>query len=231
MAKILLVDDDVKLCETLVDWFEHELHKVDCVHSGADGKDFLATYSYDVIILDWTLPDTTGIEICKDFRKNGGTTPILMLTGKGDIADKESGLDSGADDYLTKPFEVREVSARVRALVRRPSAVLKTVLTVGPLTLDPGTHQVTKNGAPLKLPPIEFALLEFLMRNANKVYKAKELLNHVWSAEQEAGPETVRTSVSRLRQQIDVPGQPSLIENMHGVGYRIRVPEQAEDLQ
>jgi DNA-binding response OmpR family regulator len=222
MAKILLVDDDVQLCETMIDWFKHELHKVDCVHSGTEGKEFLATYSYDVIILDWGLPDTTGVEICKEFRKNGGTTPTLMLTGKGDIADKESGLDSGADDYLTKPFEIRELSARLRALIRRPHEVLKTVLTVGPLVLDPVLHQVTKNGATLKLPPIEFALLEFLMRNENKVYKAKELLNHVWAAEQEAGPETVRTSVSRLRQQIDVPGQPSLIENMHGVGYRIR---------
>jgi DNA-binding response OmpR family regulator len=222
MAKILLVDDDVQLCDTLIDWFKHELHKVDCVHSGADGKDFLATYSYDVIILDWGLPDTTGVEICKEFRKSGGTTPIIMLTGKGNVEDKESGLDSGADDYLTKPFEIRELSARVRALVRRPGEVLQTVLKVGPLVLDPGLHQVTKNGVTLKLPPIEFALLEFLMRNENKVYKAKELLNHVWTAEQEAGPETVRTSVSRLRQQIDVPGQPSLIENMHGVGYRIR---------
>ena len=222
MAKILLVDDDVYLGKLLREWLEHEKHKVDLVLTGTEANEFLEAYKYDVIVLDWGLPDVSGIEVCNNYRKRGGTTPILILTGKGHIAEKEAGLDSGADDYLTKPFEVRELAARLRALLRRPVKMVESVLTFNSLELNARTRQVTKNGVHLKLPPAEFALLEFLMRNTNSVYSSKALLNHVWTAQAEVGPETVRTSISRLRQHIDEPGKPTMLENVHGVGYKLR---------
>lgn len=222
MAKILVVEDDENLATVVHDWLTHQNNVVETVDTGAKAQELLDLYEYDVIVLDWGLPDIQGIDLCQKFRANGGQTPILMLTGKREIDEKEQGLDSGADDYLTKPFDVKELSARLRALLRRPTAINDNVLRAGDLCLDPVKYKVTKNGEEVKLYRKEFALLEFLLRHPNKIFSPESLLDHVWNSEAGVGPETVRTSIKRLRQQIDVEGQPSLIENVRGVGYKLK---------
>ncbi len=222
MAKILVVDDDVALCGVIDTWLKFQHHVVECVHTGQQAEELLALYEYDLIVLDWALPDTSGVEICKAFRRKGGTTSIIMLTGKRDVVEKEMGLDAGADDYLTKPFEMRELSARLRALMRRPTTVSENLLTAGDVTLDLKTHIVTKCGETLKLYPKDFSLLEYLMRRPNQVCSPQSLINHIWRSEEGVGPDAVRTCVRRLRKQIDTEGKQSLIENIHGVGYILR---------
>lgn len=222
MAKILVVDDDASTRDVVDDWLNHELHVVDAVADGKTALEFLTSYSYDIIVLDWGLPDVDGVSVLKKFRSLGGTTPVLMLTGKGEIEEKEQGLDSGADDYLTKPFDVKELSARIRALLRRAPLTKDNVLSMRDLTLNCTTRDVQRHGKPLKLFPKEFAVLEFLMRNPNQVFSSDALLERVWTADSEAGPETVRTCIRRLRKEIDVEGEDSLIETLHGVGYRFK---------
>lgn len=222
MAKILVVEDDDHQADVIEKWLTHEHHKVDVVSTFADGKAMLDSYTYDAVVLDWGLPDGTGIELIAQFRASGGTTPILMLTGRTDTSDKEQGLDGGADDYLTKPFQIRELSARLRALMRRPTQMAKEVLTSGDLELDILKHELWKNGELVKLFPQEFSLLEVLMRKPGVVHTTDSLINQVWKSEAGASGETVRTSVLRLRRKIDTQGEPSHIENVHGVGYKFR---------
>ncbi len=222
MAKILVVEDDDHQADVIEKWLTHEHHKVDVVSTFADGKAMLDSYTYDAVVLDWGLPDGTGIDLIAQFRASGGTTPILMLTGRTDTSDKEQGLDGGADDYLTKPFQIRELSARLRALMRRPAQMAKEVLTSGDLELDVLTHELWKNGELVKLFPQEFSLLEVLMRKPGIVHTTDSLINQVWKSEAGASGETVRTSVLRLRRKIDTQGKPSHIENVHGVGYKFR---------
>jgi DNA-binding response OmpR family regulator len=143
------------------------------VHNGRDGLDRLRNCQYDIIILDWALPDTTGLEICRTYRAEQGVTPIVMLTGRGSVSDKEIGLDSGADDYLTKPFNMKELSARLRALLRRSTQQPSNVLKAGELTVDPAKYKVMKNGVDIQLLPREFALLEFFMRHPDEVFSAE----------------------------------------------------------
>jgi DNA-binding response OmpR family regulator len=220
VAKILLVEDDNDLANMVRTFLLFEKHTVERISNGTEASDQLRSFEYDVIILDWTLPGMTGIEILKDYRNRGGTTPILMLTGKTSINDKEQGLDNGVDDYLTKPFDMRELGARVRALLRRPAMVSGNLLTTGDLSLDSSTHQVLKNGEPLALVPKEFQLLEFLMRHPNQVFTMTALLNRVWPSDSEATEEALRTTIKRLRKKIDPDGQ--LLQNVRGVGYCIK---------
>ncbi|HEY9733540.1 MAG TPA: response regulator transcription factor [Drouetiella sp.] len=221
MAKILVVEDDPAICSIIVDWLTHQHHTVEVSHNGLEADQYLKMYQYDVIVLDWGLPELSGVDICKRYKTAGGRAPVLMLTGKHDIEDKEEGFNAGADDYLTKPFDIKELSARIRALLRRPTNVYDNILSIRNVSLDPNNHIVTKDGAPIKLTPKEFAVLEFFMRNPNKVFKADALLDHIWDSEAGSGPETVRTCIKRLRRQIDDPGVSSIIENVHGVGYKL----------
>lgn len=224
MAKILLVEDDPEVCEVVADWLVDEHYTVDVVNNGAEAVERLRFDKYDVLIFDWQLPDLTGIEICKKFRSKGGNTPVLMLTGKSEIVDKETGLDAGADDYLTKPFHPRELSARVRALLRRSGDLKQNVLTCGDLELDPQGFKVTKGGKEVALLPKEFALLEFFLRHPNQVFSPEALLDRVWSAESEASPDTIRVHITKLRGKIDNEGQPSMIKTIHRQGYKWEVP-------
>lgn len=225
MAKILIVEDDVELTVLLEAYLAAQAHSVEIVHTGRHGEDLLKRYEYDLLILDWRLPDLPGPEFCLNFRKKGGKLPILMLTGKTEIEHKEYGLDAGVDDYMTKPFDMRELGARVRALLRRPHVPLEPVLKAKELSLNPSTREVTRAGAPLKIYPKEFAILEYLMRNPNRVISWQALINHVWKSDEGVGLEGLRTCINRLRKQIDVSGQPSLIENVHGVGYILRTDD------
>lgn len=224
MAKILLVEDDTGLCRMVKDWLTLEHHNLETANDGKDGLEKLRFYKYDLVILDWTLPEMTGIEVLKEMRKQGLSTPVIMLTGRNTVPDKEVGFDAGADDYLTKPFHMKELSARLRALLRRPATMVDEVLEFGDLKVDRGTYKVTKGGEEVKLLPTEYALLEFLMRHPNQVFTQEALLNRVWSSESDATANALTTCVKRLRKKIDSENQESIIKTVYGVGYKLEVP-------
>lgn len=220
MAKILVVEDEKALSDVVIDYLSAQNYNVDHVADGKEAMDRLKFYSYDLVVLDWNLPEMEGIDICKAFRMSGGTTPIIMLTGKREIDDKEAGLDAGADDYLTKPFHMKELGARVRALLRRPAAVVSQDLKARDVRLDPVTHQVFKGEKEVDVLPKEFALLEFLMRHPKQVFSAEALIERVWPTDSDASSGSIRTYVNRLRSKIDTDGESSLITTVHGIGYR-----------
>ncbi len=223
MAKILVVEDDVDLAAMVVDWLKFEHYSVELVYSGTEGLDRLQSSEYDAIILDWELPGLTGIEICQQFRAEGGITPVVMLTGKDLVSDKLTGLDAGADDYLTKPFNMKELSARLRAVLRRPAGLLDNVLKVGQLELEPTKYLVRKAGVELQLLPKEFSLLEFFMRHPNQVFSADALIQRVWMSDSEATGDAIRTCLKRLRKKLDDNDDANpIIQTVHGVGYRLR---------
>ena len=225
MAKILIVEDDKQLSELIVDWLTGEKHTPEPVYEGPEGLQRLKFYKYDVVILDWELPGLSGPEICNQFRQGGGQTPILMLTGKKEVTDKATGLDAGADDYLTKPFHMIELSARLRALLRRASVdVSRTILSAGHISLDPVSRKVTSHGNEITLQPKEYSLLEFLLRHPNQPFSAEAILDRVWSSESDASPDTVRLQIMRLRHKIDADGKESMVRTIHRVGYML-VPE------
>lgn len=207
------------------EWLLGEHHSVECSFDGADAMEKLEFYDFDLIILDLHLPSMGGIKILKAFRASGKQTPVLILTGQDKIEDKELGLDSGADDYLTKPFHMKELSARVRAVLRRPGNYVGDKLSSGALELDPGNHCVKVDGNEVSLLPKEFALLEFLMRHPDQVFSADALLNRVWASASDSSIDALTTCVKRLRKKIDKDGQPSYIKTVHGVGYKLYVAD------
>ncbi len=225
MAKILLVEDDLELAKSVSDWLRHKHHIVEHVANWQGGQERAEFYDYDVLILDWNLPDGTGVDILKKFRDRGGMTPALILTANATIADKEVGYSVGTDDYVTKPVDLRELGLRIEALLRRPRERVEKVLALGGLTLDPNSFGAERDGRKIKLMPKEFALLEFFMRNPNKVFNAEALLQRVWMSESESSTETVVTTVKRLRKKIDNEGQPSLIQTVFSVGYKFVCPD------
>jgi DNA-binding response OmpR family regulator len=224
--KLLLVEDDENMAATVLQWLRAERYEVTHSADGTEGFDLLKHGSFDVAILDYELPGITGVEICKQYRAGRGLVPILMLTGRSTVADRIDGLDAGADDYLTKPFSLKELSARIRALIRRPTNVAATVLTVGDIVLDPAKYRVTRGGAELQLLPRDFALLEFFMRNADMVFSADALLQRVWPDDNDVSPDALRSSIKRLRKKLDEgeDESKSVIENIPRVGYRLRNP-------
>ncbi len=225
MAKILLIEDDTCLAATIDEWLRVERHCVEIAYDGKSGWDFLQASKFDLVILDWNLPFTPGIDLCRKFRAVHGSAPIIMLTGRCTISEKEEGLDSGADDYLTKPFSFKELAARIRALLRRPPDLLNGVLTSGDITLDPVKHQVIRGKKEVYILRQDFALLEFLMRNPTQVFSTTTLLHRVWSSDSEAAGDAIRSSIKRLRQKLDDKNAneaSSIIENVPKIGYRIR---------
>lgn len=225
--KLLLVEDDQEMADTIISWLRSERFDVAHTGDGLDGKAMLESNSYDMAILDWELPGMGGIDILKAYRAGGGKMPVLVLTGKAMIADRVTGLDAGADDYLTKPFSLKELSARVRALLRRPAETLSETLTVGELSLDSVKYRVYKRGVEVQLMPREFTLLEFFMRHPDVPFSSDALLQRVWNDDSEASNSALRNSIKRLRTKIDdqQSEEDSLIENIPGVGYRLRIPK------
>ncbi|MBX9687157.1 MAG: response regulator transcription factor [Candidatus Obscuribacterales bacterium] len=226
MAKVLIIEDDKQLSLLISDWLRGQGHLPEAIYKGAEGLERLKFYKYDLVILDWELPEISGPEICKEYRSSGGATPILMLTGKKELDDKEEGLDAGADDYLTKPFALKELGARLRALLRRPAVVVQNELIAGDITLRPGSRQAFKAGEELNLQPKELALLEFFMRHPNQPFSSEALLERVWVSDSDAAPDTVRIQIMRLRNKIDDDGKESMIRTVHRVGYMLVPPEQ-----
>ncbi|PWU02521.1 MAG: DNA-binding response regulator [Candidatus Melainabacteria bacterium] len=220
MPKILIVEDDIKLASRLTDWLKHERHTVELAKDGQEAAGYLAMDKFDVIILDIVLPGVSGIDVCRQFRSRGGTTPILMLTGKTEIQDKTLGLDSGADDYLTKPFDAQELSARIRALLRRSTHLTENVLVVGRLSLDIASHRLLVDNKEVPLLPKEYSILEFLMRRPNHVFSPDDLLRRVWESDSEATITSLRQYIYQLRKKLSAFGIES-IATVHGVGYRL----------
>ncbi|MFA7339939.1 MAG: response regulator transcription factor [Candidatus Obscuribacterales bacterium] len=221
MPKILIVEDDLQVAVSVKDWLLFEKYLVEHVTTGSQALEMIKAYDYDLVILDINLPMLSGLEVCRRYRDGGGACPILMLTGQDAVDDRANGLDAGADDYLTKPFHLKELSARVRALLRRPGEIVSSVLRAGNLVLDSTKHSLTIDGEQVHLPRMEFALLEFLMRHQDQIFNASTLLERVWTADSEKSPETIRTTIKKLRNKIDTDGVPSLIQNVHGVGYKL----------
>jgi DNA-binding response OmpR family regulator len=221
MSRILVVEDEVELSKVMKEWLEDEFHVVNTAFSGEEAAAKLSNSVYDLIILDLMLPEINGIDICRNYRKNGGAAPILIVTAKKSLYDKENGLDSGADDYLTKPFKMRELAARVRALLRRPKGVIPTVLSSKDIKLDLNARTVTKAGKEVRLFAKEFALLEFLLRNVGKVVTVDEIIDNLWSESSSISNDTVRSHIRALRQKLDGDSDARTIVTLHGVGYRI----------
>lgn len=221
MAKILLVEDDLAVADAVADALESESNVVEHVTCGLEGAQRLKLYQYDMAILDWDLPKKTGVDICSEYRNHGGTIPVLMLTGKTSIEDRVTGLDAGADDYLPKPFSLKELSARVRALLRRPEPMVSEVVAVGDLKVDLKTHKVMRGGQEINLLAKEISLLEFLLRHRGQVFNVDDLLNKVWHSESDSTEDAVRQCVTRLRKKIDGDSETSLIVTVKGLGYKI----------
>lgn len=224
MAKILIADDDAPLCGVIRNWLSLDHHHVEVVNDGDSAVALLKASEFDLIVLDVNMPGKTGIDVLRWFRATRGKCPVLLLTGNDTIADIELGFESGADDYLKKPFHGKELTARIKALLRRPPAMLGNVLTFANLVLDRELYKVTRNGEEISLLPKEFALLEFFMRNPNRVFTAEALLNRVWHSESDATTEAVTTCIKRLRQKIDSDDVQSLIRTIRGAGYKLEEP-------
>ena len=222
MAKILVVEDTIELSTLLKIELTSQKHTVEVIDNGAEALEILMAFEFDLVILDVELPELSGFEICQKFRQAGKTTPVLMLTGRSDISDKLTGLDCGADDYLTKPFDARELNARLRALLRRAGAVTSNALSVGLLQLNLESRVVELDGTPIKLMPKEFKLLEFFMMNPNKVFNPEALLNRVWESDKAVSIGTVYTTIKTLRDKITPRGKEPLLETVHGAGYKLK---------
>ncbi len=220
MPKILIVEDNSALASSIQDVLEFEHHEIVAVADGTSGLEHLLADRYDLVILDRQLPGMSGTEIASAYRKSGGKTPILFLTGLDSLSQKIEGFDSGADDYLTKPFAIVELVMRVKALLRRPTTYTPDQLVAGCVTLDSGSRQVMRDGQELRLKPLEFSVLEYFMLHPNKVISPEELLRRVWNSDAEASVDSVYTSINRLRKKLG-PKSDQLLQTVHGLGYKL----------
>ena len=225
--RILLIEDNRRLSDSLRATLEEDGYAVDAAYDGVEGEDLAALTPYDVIILDVMLPRRDGIEVCRSLRDQKVSTPILMLTARDALDDRVKGLDSGADDYLIKPFEIQELRARLRALMRRQAPTKAGELTLEDLRLDPAGHFAWRGEQPLDLTAKEFALLEYMMRNTNRLITREMAVAHLWDYDQSIASNVVDVYIRRLRRKVDDPFDVKLIETVRGAGYRLRRPEQA----
>lgn len=221
--KILIIEDEHKIANSIKQGLEQERCSVDVAYNGKDGYDLATSEDYDLIILDLMLPIIDGIEICKRLRKQENHVPILMLTAKGQLKDRVEGLNCGADDYMVKPFAFEELLARIKALSRRPKETLNTILSVNDLTLNTLTYEVKRNNTIIQLSGKEYALLEYFMRNPNKILAKEQIINHVWSYDTNILQNTVEVYIGCLRNKIDKPFKknPKLLHTIRGFGYKI----------
>jgi two-component system OmpR family response regulator len=220
--RVLLVEDEVDLAEAVATGLRAEGFDVDVTHDGLDGLWRAEEHDYAAILLDIMLPGMNGYRICATLREHGNDTPILMLTAKDGDLDQAEGLDTGADDYLTKPFAFVVLVARLRALLRRGGPRRAPVLHAGELVLDPAVRTCTVKGEPIELTPREFSLLEHLMRHVGLVVSRRDLLNSIWGPDYPADSNVVDVYVRYLRKKIDEPFGRASIETIRGVGYRLR---------
>ncbi|MBS1992472.1 MAG: response regulator transcription factor [Cyanobacteria bacterium SZAS LIN-3] len=221
MSKFLLIDDDIELGYRLRDWLEAKSIQLEIANTGGDGLQMLHSFQYELILLDWRLPDMTGLEVCRKFRQNGGNTHIIFLTGENSIDNKEEGLLSGGDDYIVKPFDMRELYARIKTVLRRSLDTIPEKLEIQGVVLDADSRKVYVDAVAVAVTPRECALLEYLMRHANRPYSAQRLLAAIWPSEAEVSEGTVRTCVLNLRKKLAGAGKPDLIKQVVSSGYVI----------
>jgi two-component system copper resistance phosphate regulon response regulator CusR len=217
--RILLVEDDAVIASSLSKGLREEAYAVDVAADGDDAVYQAAINPYDAIVLDVMLPKRDGFEVCRELRRRGLTVPVLMLTARDAVRDRIAGLDTGADDYLTKPFEFGELLARLRALLRRGHALAPAVLRVADLELDTHAQRATRAGRDVALTTREYALLEFLARNAGRVVGRAEISDHVWDDNYDPFSNLIESYINRLRKKLDAPGLPPLIHTRRGAGY------------
>ena len=223
--KILIVEDDHVIANSIKKGLEQEAFAVDVAYDGSHGYDLAVSEEFDVIILDRMLPGMDGLTICKKLREAKNHTPVLMLTAKGQIEDRVEGLNSGADDYLPKPFAFIELLARIRALTRRPKTTASEIVSIADLTLNPHSFEVKRGNAVVSLSRKEFTLLEYLMRHPNTILTKDQIISHVWEYDADILPNTVEVYIGYLRNRIDkaFPKKPTLIETVRGFGYKIGI--------
>ena len=219
--RLLVVEDEQRLAAGLRKGLEAEGFAVDVVHTGTDGIWMARQNPFDAIILDVMLPGANGYQVCRTLRGEGNWTPILMLTAKDGVWDEVEGLDTGADDYLIKPFSYAVLIARLRALRRRGTQARPTVLEAGGLRLDPATRRVWLRGEQIELTPREFAILEYLLHRPDEVMSKRDILDHVWDFDFDGDPNIVEVYVRRLRTKLHRPGDRVVIETVRGAGYRL----------
>lgn len=220
-----MVEDEVRLAKLTRQMLEEEHYQVEVANEGRQGLEMALAGNYDLLILDWMLPGLDGLQICRAVRREGNNVPVLMLTARDAVLDRVSGLDAGADDYLTKPFAFEELLARVRALSRRrlhPENLANPVLKIEDLELDLASHRVSRNGKPIDLTAKEYALLEYLMRNAGRVLSRDQIINNVWEYDFDATSNVVDIYIHYLRTKIDGHSAKKLIQTVRGVGYSLR---------
>jgi DNA-binding response OmpR family regulator len=222
--RILLVEDNRRLSAALKASLVDAGYAVDAAYDGVEGEELARSAPYDAIVLDVLLPRKDGLAVCRALRSARVNTPILMLTARDTVQDRVRGLDSGADDYLVKPFALSELLARLRALWRRKASSKESALMAGDLRLDPATRDVTRAGQRIELTARLFALLEYLMRNPNRILTREQIEGHLWSYDFEATSNVVDVYMRRLRLRIDDPFAVKLLETVRGIGYRLRVP-------
>ena len=222
-VRILLIDDDEQLMNVLADKLIQQRYAVDIANTGEMGWEFVLLFNYDLIVLDWMLPDLEGISLCQKIRAEGHKMPILLLTARDRSLDKIKGLDAGADDYMVKPFDFDELTARIRALLRREATLTSPILHWQKLSLDPKNHEVKHQDRLLPLTPKEYGLIELLMRHPQQVFSPAAIIDNLWAGEDAPGEEAVRTHVKGLRQKLKAVGMAKdTIKTVYGVGYRLK---------
>jgi two-component system, OmpR family, response regulator len=221
--RILLVEDDPRIAQALAETLCDRQYQVDVAEDGEIGWNYLQSITYDVILLDVMLPKLDGIQLCQRLRQAGMRTPVLMLTARDSSNDKVMGLDVGADDYVIKPFDLAELTARIRALLRRGNNSLSPVLEWGDVRLNPNNCQVFYREQLLSLTPKEYQLLELFLRKPQRLLNRRQILDHLWSFEEPPGEETVKVHLKELRKKLTKAGAaPDFIETVYGMGYRLK---------
>lgn len=221
--RVLVVEDEQKINRTICQALREEAYAVDAAHDGEEGEELALINEYDLIILDLMLPKKSGIALCRGLREHDISTPILMLTARDTVEDRVEGLDSGADDYLVKPFYMDELLARVRALLRRDTGVKSSKLQVADLVVDTSSHRVMRAGTAIDLTSKEYAMLEYFMRNPDQVLSRTIISEHVWDDEFDSLSNIIDVYIRRLRKKIDEGHQPRLLHTVRGSGYLLGV--------
>ena len=226
--RLLMVEDDVRLADMLARSLREQGYAVDVATDGEAALYQAAVNEYDAVVLDVGLPKRSGIEVAQRIRARGARVPILMLTARDAVRDRVAGLDAGADDYLTKPFELEELHARLRALLRRMPALLPSTICIDDLAIDTRAHTVTRGGTPIALTSKEYAMLEYLARNAGRVIGRAELTEHVWDEHHDPISTAIEVYITRLRKKIDIGDGERLIHTHRGAGYRLGTGTRAD---
>ena len=223
--RILVVEDEKKLNELISSKLKLEHYSVDSCYDGTDALDYLRGAEYDAVVLDIMLPGMSGLDVLRHIRRKDDRTPVLLLTAKDSIEDRVKGLDTGADDYLVKPFAFDELMARIRVMIRRGSQSVSNVFTLADLAVDCDARTVTRGGIPITLSSKEFSVLEYMIRNAGTVLSRDKISRHIWNYDYEGGSNVVDVYIRYLRKKLDEGHTPKLIHTIRGAGYVLRVEE------